>query len=131
VEDNKWILGPEDGSSHPPLAPSRTAARPVDFETLYRRFVSRVNAAILAIVRDREEAAELTQEVFLRIHGACGAGRVPANVGPWIERLARTAAKRHAARKAARPEIPLGAMPFSKRADPRPWANLDELGWAA
>ena len=129
MEESKWILGPGDGDSHPPITPSAT----VGFESLYRRFASRVNARILAIVGDPEEAAELSQEVFLRIHGDCSRGRVPENVGEWIERKACLAAKRHLARKAARPEIPLGAMPLSKRADPRPWANLDaapELGWA-
>lgn len=133
MEDCKWVLGPGDGDSHPPLASLAAEARPVDFDTLYRRHADRVHACILAIVGDREEAAELAQEVFLRIHGEVRRGRTPANVGPWIVRFARTAAKRHVARKTARPEIPLGAMPFSKRVDPRPWANPDapEIGRAA
>jgi len=134
MEDNKWVLGPGDGDSHPPLAGRDATARPMDFETVYRRHASRVNAQIRAIVHDCEEAAELSQEVFLRVHGEFTRGRVPTNVGPWIERLARSAAKRHVARKAARPEIPLGAMPFAMRVDPRPWANLEiasELGWVA
>ena len=133
MEEIKWVLGPEDGDSHPPLALSGMDAGPADFETLYRRYASCVNRRILAIVGNPIEAEELSQDVFLHVHGELIRGRVPRNVGPWLQRLAVHTAKRHVAQKAAHPEVPLGAMPFAKRADPRPWANLDaalEPGWA-
>ncbi len=62
------------------------------FAVLYRRHVAAVHRVLSASVRDREAAADLTQEVFARAIKALPALRDPDRFRPWILAIARHAA---------------------------------------
>ena len=62
------------------------------FEVLVVKYQRRVAAAIRALVRDARITEELTQEVFLRVHGALADFAVDGSFRAWIIAIARNAA---------------------------------------
>src|SRR4028118_93701 len=54
--------------------------------TLYRRYQSKVAAWCLRICNDREEAADVAQEVFLRVHERIGSFRGDSRFSPSLHR---------------------------------------------
>lgn len=69
----------------------RSAAGDGDaFSELYRATCARVFAQVLRVVRSREHAAELTQEVFVQIWRQAGRyDRATAAASAWMKTLAR------------------------------------------
>ncbi len=57
------------------------------FETLVRRYQSRVYNQVCRMVRDREDAADLTQEVFLKVYGSLNRFRGQASFQTWLYRV--------------------------------------------
>lgn len=62
------------------------------FEVLVVTWQRRVAAAIRALVRDARITEELTQEVFLRVHGALGDFQPGGSFRAWILTIARNTA---------------------------------------
>ncbi|MQA92103.1 MAG: sigma-70 family RNA polymerase sigma factor [Gemmatimonas sp.] len=58
------------------------------YEGLYRAHVDRVYALCLRLTGDRERAAELTQDVFVRAWKRIGTFRGEATFGTWLHRVA-------------------------------------------
>lgn len=70
--------------------PSETADRCL--EELYRRFYPRVAYWCLQICGNREEAADLAQEVFLRVHSRLDSFRMESRFSTWLYTVARSVA---------------------------------------
>jgi len=66
------------------------------FAALYRRHVGSVHHVVAATVRDREAAADLTQDVFARVIEALPSLREPDRFRPWVLTIARNCAIDHA-----------------------------------
>ena len=62
------------------------------FAALYRRHARAVHHVVAATVRDREVAADLTQDVFARAIEALGDLREPDRFRPWVLAIARNCA---------------------------------------
>jgi len=62
------------------------------FEVLVVKYQRRVAAAIRSLVRDASITEELTQEVFLRVHGALADFSADGNFRAWIVTIARNTA---------------------------------------
>jgi len=58
------------------------------FEAIYRQNVDRVYALCLRMVHDREQAEELTQDVFVRCWEALDSFRGESAFSTWLHRLA-------------------------------------------
>ena len=58
------------------------------FEGIYREHHSRIYALCLRMVREEEQAEELTQEVFVRLWEKLGSFRGESRFGTWLHRLA-------------------------------------------
>ena len=58
------------------------------FEALYRKYRERVFAVLMRTLRDREDALEGTQEVFIKIHRALGSYDPRARFFTWVYRIA-------------------------------------------
>lgn len=58
------------------------------FEEIYRRFADLVYNLALRLSNDPEEAADLTQEIFLRIYRHLGKFRGKSSLKTWIYRVA-------------------------------------------
>ena len=58
------------------------------FESLYRASAGRVYAVCLRMTADRERAAELTQDVFVRVWERLGAFRGESAFDSWLHRIA-------------------------------------------
>jgi RNA polymerase sigma-70 factor (ECF subfamily) len=59
---------------------------------LYRRYQPKVAAWCLRICNDREEAADVAQEVFLRVHERLGSFRGDSRVSTWLYTVTRSVA---------------------------------------
>jgi RNA polymerase sigma-70 factor, ECF subfamily len=59
---------------------------------LYRRYQAKVAAWCLRICNDREEAADVAQEVFLRVHERLGAFRGDSRFSTWLYTVTRSVA---------------------------------------
>jgi RNA polymerase sigma factor (sigma-70 family) len=85
-------------------------------EILYRRFYPKVAAWCLRISGDRETAADVAQEVFLRVHSRLHSFRGDSRFSTWLYQVTRSVAinqGQHAARRRAAslddegmPEVP-------------------------
>jgi RNA polymerase sigma-70 factor (ECF subfamily) len=60
--------------------------------TLYRRYQPKVAAWCLRICNDREEAADVAQEVFLRVHERLGSFRGDSRFSTWLYTVTRSVA---------------------------------------
>ncbi len=60
--------------------------------TLYRRYQPKVAAWCLRICNDREEAADVAQEVFLRVHEKLGSFRGESRFSTWLYTVTRSVA---------------------------------------
>jgi RNA polymerase sigma-70 factor (ECF subfamily) len=60
--------------------------------TLYERFYPKVGAWCLRICGDRQEAADLAQEVFLRVHERLGSFRGESRFSTWLYTVTRSVA---------------------------------------
>jgi len=59
------------------------------FQELFGRYRSRVAEWCLRIVKDRDRAADLAQEVFLRVFQRLGTYRVEARLSTWLYTITR------------------------------------------
>ena len=85
--------------------------RPGAFEQFYRDHHARIYNLAARIVGDPDDAADITQEVFLRAYThPLQAGDV-ARPEPWLYRIAVNASYDHLRRRAARPSTSLEAVP--------------------
>jgi RNA polymerase sigma-70 factor (ECF subfamily) len=62
------------------------------FERIYRASSSFVYNLAYRIINNKEEAEEITQDVFLKIHGALKAFRFQSSFKTWVYRIAVNAA---------------------------------------
>lgn len=81
----------------------------VAFDGLVRRYVRLAGAIAYSIVGDYEQAADVVQEVFLKVHGALGGLREPEKLKGWLYGIVRTSAL-DAVRRRRRAPGTLGAL---------------------
>ena len=117
-------------------------ADPRAFDQLYDRYAARIYAYIRSRVGDQDEAADLTQQVFLRaLDGLAGYDERKAPFAAWLFAIARNASiDAHRRRRGAAPwDASLGPQERTGQDDPeaaalhreslaRLWAMLTELG---
>jgi RNA polymerase sigma-70 factor (ECF subfamily) len=77
------------------------------YNILVSRCEKRVFNYLLRLVGDREDAMDLSQEVFLKAYQNLGKLADPSRFGPWLFRIAHNEAYSLLRRK--RPEVELGA----------------------
>jgi RNA polymerase sigma-70 factor (ECF subfamily) len=91
------------------------------WEELVRRFQGRVLGLVVHYVRSREDARDVAQEVFVRVHRSLPNFEQEDRFVPWLLRVARTCAIDHTRRRAARPpaqDVPVETV--LALADPAP-----------
>jgi RNA polymerase sigma-70 factor, ECF subfamily len=64
------------------------AGNPALFETIYRRYYNRAFRIAFGLTRSREQADDLTQEIFLRVYRGLSSYNGQAGFGTWFYRLA-------------------------------------------
>ena len=87
------ILGSADSGSLAKESAALTAEEQVTL--LFEKLGASLNRHLIFLVRDREEAEELTQEVFLRLHDQVRRGASFQNVKAWLFRIAHNLALDH------------------------------------
>ena len=60
----------------------------IAYESLYRAYVGRIHALCLRMSRDRSEAEDLVQEVFMRVWQRLASFRGESAFGTWLHRVA-------------------------------------------
>src|SRR6185503_8783415 len=74
------------------MAGQDAAAADACLAVLYRRYYPKVAAWCLRIHGDRQEAADLAQEVFLRVHQRLGSFRGESRFSTWLYTVTRSVA---------------------------------------
>ena len=87
------------------------------YNVLVSRWDKRVFNYLLRLVGDREDAMDLSQEVFLKAYQSLNRLEDPARFGPWLFRIAHNEA--FSLLRKRRPEVDLEALPPVGGARPR------------
>ena len=96
---------------------------PLAWEELVRRFQGRIHGFALFYLRDREEARDTAQEIFVRLYKHLGDTQDGASFVPWLLRLSRNCCiDRLRALGARAPQDPMDVDPPSHA--PSPEENL-------
>jgi RNA polymerase sigma-70 factor (ECF subfamily) len=105
------------------------------FRVLIGRYQDRVMNLVYRYLRDRDEAEDLAQDVFLNIYRARGSYRPEAKFSTWLYRIttnlslnalrARRVRRRIRSPQEGNPED--GGLPLGRVADPRPLEADEEL----
>ena len=93
------------------------------WEALVRRYQGRVYAVAYHFMRDREEARDAAQEVFIKIYRGLGSMREGDRFLPWMLRLARNCCVDRLRRLKVRTpavEVPVEEAPQIVTAEPSP-----------
>jgi RNA polymerase sigma-70 factor, ECF subfamily len=80
------------------------------YNLLVSRWEKRVFNYLLRLVSNREDAMDLSQEVFLKAYQNLGKLQDTARFGPWLFRIAHNEAFSHLRRR--RPEVEVDAAPL-------------------
>ncbi len=75
-----------------PLVAQCRAGDPLAWEAFVRRFQSRIYGLACTYVRDRDEAADLAQEIFIRLFETRARWAPEAEFVPWLFQVARNRA---------------------------------------
>lgn len=97
---------------------------------LFGRYHRRVAAWCLQICGDREEAADLAQEVFLRVHQRLDSFRGDSRFGTWLYIVTRRVAINHGLARARRPTAALDELdtePIAAIEDPLAVLHRDDM----
>ncbi len=90
------------------------------YERLVLRYQDRIHALVLRMVRDRQDAEDLTQEAFIRAFRALHAFRAEASFHTWIFRIAVNTVISHRRKK----QLPTAAAIGTSEPDD-PVATID------
>ena len=85
------------------LIATETNGEPQDTETLYRAHGAAVGRLCRSLLRDRGEAEDATQQVFLSVHRALLNGAAPRDPLPWLLTVARNECYSRFRQRAAAP----------------------------
>lgn len=115
-----------DGGSVPDLDAILAGCKRGDdlaWEALVRRYQGRVYSVAFHFLRDREEARDAAQEIFIKLYRGLGSVEGSERFLPWLLRLARNCCidrlRRHRARTQAT-EVPEEEAPPMVAAEPTP-----------
>lgn len=97
------------------------------FGTLYDRYADRIHDFCTSVLRDRDEAADATQDTFVIASRRLDQLRDPSKVRPWLYAIARhEAIRRGKARARARPIEDAGADEAATAAGPEDVVSRDD-----
>lgn len=82
------------------------------FAELVERYRARVFRWAIGLVGDRDDADDVTQEVFVRLHGSLHSYRPTGSLDGWIYTVVRTVASR--TRRKEKRRARLGALPAAQ-----------------
>lgn len=116
-----------DATSYDALLDACRRGDDAAWEALVRQTQGKVFAVTLQYLRDREEAADVAQEVFVKLYRHIGSARTDGTFLAWLLRMARNASLDRLRRLGARrtsAKLPIEAV--AELADPG--ADPEELG---
>src|ERR1700759_2200752 len=98
------------------ISPAEREGTSPDTEWLYREHGAAVAGLCRSLLRDRGEAEDATQQVFLSAHRALLNGATPREPCAWLLAVARNECYARFRRRAATP-VPAGDAPETATAD--------------
>jgi RNA polymerase sigma factor (sigma-70 family) len=124
----------EDSRSDAELVAAAVAGDRGAFAAIYDRYADRLHDFCWSLLRDRDEAADATQDAFLVAAERLGQLRDPGRLRPWLYAVARSQAlHRVRARRRVAPEAEVTDRPDTAASPERAaeQADLRELVWNA
>lgn len=91
------------------LAPERKAEF---LDELFRRYHTRVALWCLRVTGNRDTAADLAQDVFLKVHRSLDAWRAQSKFSTWLYSITRNHCLNHLAAQSVRPEATADPLEF-------------------
>jgi RNA polymerase sigma-70 factor, ECF subfamily len=92
------------------------------FRTLVERHYQKVFGVTMGMVRNRDDALDLTQETFLHVHRAIGGFRFSAKFSTWLYRIATNLCIDHFRRVGRSPRM-VELPPSEEEAAPMQWPD--------
>lgn len=99
AEEKAWILACQKGDLR-------------GLEALYGRYHRQLYAYLLAMLRSPHAAEDVTQDIFVKLHGQIGSYRFQSPFHHWLFRLARNQAIDHLRREKVRSTTSLDEEPI-------------------
>jgi RNA polymerase sigma-70 factor (ECF subfamily) len=108
------------------LARESAASAETCLAVLYRRWYPKVAAWCLRLSGDRQEAADLAQEVFLRVHGRLGSFRGESRFSTWLYTVTRSVVINRGQAARRRQTDPIDELdPGAEPVEPAPGADRE------
>ncbi|HEU4400925.1 MAG TPA: sigma-70 family RNA polymerase sigma factor [Candidatus Polarisedimenticolia bacterium] len=104
------MKGVGDEATDPSLVALAAKGDAAAFDVLVGRWKDRLLRLALRFFRRREDAEEIVQEVFMRLHRAAGRYRADAPFEHWLMRIATNACRDGLRRRRRRPEVVLSDL---------------------
>ena len=82
-----------------------TTVPAVDLSEVFRQYREPIRGYVRSLVRNPEEAEEITQETFLRAHRKLSGLQDPARISPWLYRIATNISYDRLRRSARQPYV--------------------------
>ncbi len=78
-----------------PACWEKSLSEPLEFEEIFNRYVDQVHRFLYARLGNREDAEDLTSEVFMKAHRLLDRRRSQASIAQWLFTVARTVLADH------------------------------------
>jgi len=119
-------------SDTPPTAIELTADALL--AAVYTEYSAAIHTYAYNLLTNREDADDVTQEAFIRVHAHLGQLRDPARLKSWLYRIATNLCMDHLRRRSRVRRVlgmALSLTPFTEDGEQQPWHEIEQPGSTA
>ncbi|MEA2434211.1 MAG: hypothetical protein QOG54_1668 [Actinomycetota bacterium] len=116
-DDNRMVRVVEGSSEDKELTLAFKRGEDGAYQAIYDRYHSRVHGVCKRMLSNVDDAAEASQETFLRVYQALGRFNGRYQLGPWVTRIATNVCLDHLRSRSRRPSDPVPSELFEYELD--------------
>ncbi len=89
------------------------------FDVLIKKYADKVYNIVLPMIQNKEDAKDVSQDVFIKVYKNISAFQGSSSIGTWIYSIAVNTSKDHLRKKVSIKELPLNESEISESSDPQ------------